>query len=167
VLIGGIMEHIEQARGCTRAIRAGSLPPNGAVAGNPRGIARPDPQARQSAQRRGLDEHSVRHPKRRDLHPGGQSAGVAYRPPSFSKATGIPLAKVCSARHDGQDAGRAGAHCGTHSPVLLRQGGRVSVRQISRGRSHPRSGDEIHRRGDGYGIHLWRGLRQGRRRLPG
>ena len=50
VLIGGIMEHVEQA-GVHSGDSGCSLPPNSLIAGDPGRAARADPQARQGAVR--------------------------------------------------------------------------------------------------------------------
>ena len=64
VLIGGIMEHIEQA-GVHSGDSGCSLPPNGLSPGDSRRVAGPDAKTRQGAQCHRLDEHPVRDSKRR------------------------------------------------------------------------------------------------------
>ena len=64
VLIGGIMEHIEQA-GVHSGDSGCSLPPNGLTRRDPGRAALADPQAREGAQRGGADERAVRDPERR------------------------------------------------------------------------------------------------------
>ncbi len=80
--------------------------------------------------------------------------------PFVSKATGVPLAKIAARCMVGRIAGRAGHHRGDRAAVLLGQGGGVPVHQVPRRRHHPRAGDEVHRRGDGRGRDLRRGVPQ-------
>ena len=79
VLIGGIMEHVEQA-GVHSGDSGCSLPPNSLS--RRRSQAELREQTRklaQGAERRRADEHPVRDPERRHLHPRGESARLAHR----------------------------------------------------------------------------------------
>ena len=95
--------------------------------------------------------------------------------PFVSKATGVPLAKIASRLMTGrklreflpENIERAadldtGPYSYVKSPVF-------PVVQVSRGGHRARPGDEVHRRGHGHGRQLRRGLRQGadrRRQSP-
>ena len=85
--------------------------------------------------------------------------------PFVSKATGIALAKVAARVMTGKTLAEQGQTTRAHSAVFLGQGSGVPVHQVPRGRSHPRAGDEIHRRGHGHRQYLRRGLCQGAGRL--
>ncbi len=87
--------------------------------------------------------------------------------PYVSKATGIPLAKIASRLMTGRklrellpDEVAAGKDLGTGAHYLRQIAG-LPVVEVCRRRYRSRAGDEVHRRSDGRGVHLWRGLRQG------
>ena len=165
VLIGGIMEHIEQA-GVHSGDSGCSLPPNGLS---------------QEIQ----DELRVQTRKlAKALNVVGLmnvqfaiQSGVIYilevnprasrTVPFVSKATGVPLAKVAARVMTGKTLAQPGADHRAHPDVFLGQGSGVPVRQVSRGRSDLGSGDEIHRRSHGHRAHVRRGVCQGAGRLRG
>ncbi len=87
--------------------------------------------------------------------------------PYVSKATGIPLAKIASRLMTGgtlkqHPAGVCEVRQGPgHGRVLLREVAGLSVGQVP-GRGHGAwAGDEVHRRGDGRGRQLRRGVCEG------
>ena len=80
--------------------------------------------------------------------------------PFVSKATGVPLAKIAARCMAGQSLAQQGRHRGSDPAVLLGEGSGVPVHQVSRCGYDTRAGNEIHRRGDGRGRYLRRGLRQ-------
>ncbi len=85
--------------------------------------------------------------------------------PFVSKATGLPLAKIAARVMTGRKLKQLVGADRARAALLLGEGGGVPVRQVPRGRSDPRPGDEVHRRGHGHRAHLRRGLRQGAGRL--
>ncbi len=78
VVIGGIMEHIEQA-GVHSGDSACSLPPYSLTAEIQDELRGPGSGHGAGAERGRADEYAVRHQGRRDLRPGGQSARLAHR----------------------------------------------------------------------------------------
>ena len=87
--------------------------------------------------------------------------------PYVSKATGIPLAKIAARLMTGrklrellpeQLASRKDLETGTH---YLREIAGVPVVEVCRRGHGAGTGDEVHRRGDGRGGQLWRGVCQG------
>jgi carbamoyl-phosphate synthase large subunit len=98
VIIGGIMEHIEQA-GVHSGDSACSLPPFTLSRRDPGRAAPPDRKNGQGLQRRRPDERAVR-------HPAGRGEDVVYvlevnprasrTVPFVSKATSLPLAKIAA-----------------------------------------------------------------------
>ena len=163
VLIGGIMEHIEQA-GVHSGDSGCSLPPNGLS---------PEIQDELRLQTRKLAK-ALNVVGLMNIQFAIQS-GVIYilevnprasrTVPFVSKATGIPLAKVAARVMTGKSLASSGADHGADPALLFGQGSGVPVRQVSRGRSDPGTGDEIHRRGHGHRPHLRRSLCQGAGRL--
>ena len=163
VLIGGIMEHIEQA-GVHSGDSACSLPPYSLSAGAAGRAARADGRDGAWAQRRRPHERAVRDPARR------QDRAVVYvlevnprasrTVPYVSKATGRPLAKIAARCMVGQYARAAGRGRRDRAAVFLGEGSGLPVHQVPRRRHDPRAGDEVHRRGDGRRRVVRRGLRQ-------
>ena len=103
---------------------------------------------------------------RKSLCARSESARLAHRAVCFEsdrRAAG----EDCGAADDGAQAARipAGKHRAPrrsrHRKLLLREVAGVSLEQISRRRHRARAGDEIHRRSDGRGRQLRRSLRQG------
>jgi carbamoyl-phosphate synthase large subunit len=158
--IGGVMEHIEQA-GVHSGDSACSLPPYSLSAATvAESSARRQGHGR-CAERGGPDERAVRHPEHRrqgrDLRAGSEPPRLSRTVPFVSKATGIQLAKVAARCMAGQTLASQGI-TGSDTAVLQRQGSGVPVRQVPRCGHHPRPRDEVHRRGDGRGQDLWRGV---------
>ena len=94
VVIGGIMEHIEEA-----GIHSGRQLLRGAadrpVRAPPDDAARLHPAHRPRAEGRRPDERAVRAQGRRDLRARGEPARLAHVP-YLAKATGVPLAQVAA-----------------------------------------------------------------------
>ncbi len=134
------------------------------VSRDPGRTARSDPQTRQSAQRRGTDEHPIRDPERRDLYPGGQSSRLSHGAVRLQSHR-HPARQGGRPRDDRQVARQPRTDRRAHPVLLLGEGSSVSVHQVSRGRSDFGSGDEIDGRSHGYRAHLRRGVCQGASRL--
>ena len=81
--------------------------------------------------------------------------------PYLSKATGVPLAKIAARRHGRQDARAAGLTEDLEGVGRVREDAGLPVRAVPRRRHDPRSGDEVHRRGDGWREHLRQRVREG------
>ncbi len=167
VLIGGIMEHVEQA-GVHSGDSSCSLPPASLpheIQDEIRAQTRRDGAG---AYRRRSHERAVRDPERGRLRARGESARLAHRALRL-QGDRAAARQDRGARDGGPQArgsrcnGRAGA------AVLLRQGSRVPVRQVPGVRPDPRPGDEVDRRSHGHRAHVRRGLREvagGERRAP-
>jgi carbamoyl-phosphate synthase large subunit len=157
VLIGGIMEHIEQA-GVHSGDSACSLPPYTLRRGaGPH--ARADDQAGLALGVRGLmnAQFAIQDDEVYVLEVNPRASRTV---PFVSKAIGVPLAKVAARCMVGQTLAEQGLRSEV-VPALLRQGGGVPVRQVPRRRHGAGAGDEVHRRGHGGRRELRRGLRQG------
>ena len=160
VMIGGIMEHVEQA-GIHSGDSACSLPPYS--------LPRPlqDEMRRQTALMakalKVVGLMNVQFAIQGDVSGDGSQPTVyvlevnpraSRTVPFVSKATGQPLAKIAARCMVGQTARRA-AHAGRPAAgrggaaVLLGQGGGVPVQQVPRRRPDPRPGNALDRRGDG------------------
>ena len=158
VLIGGIMEHIEQAgvhSGDSALLAAAEL----AVAERCRtNCARRPRKLAKALNVVGLMNVQFA------IQSGGASTSCEVNPrasrtvPFVSKATGVPLAKVGGPGHGRARRSREqGVTDGARAAVLLGQGSGVPVHQVPGGRPDPRAGNEVDRRGDGHRAHLRRG----------
>ena len=130
-------------------------------AGRPEGA---DAQAGARAQGRRADEHPVRDPERHRLHPRSESARLAHRAVRFQgdrRAAG----EDGGARHDRQQAEGARPDDRARAEVLRGEGVGVPVREVPRGRSDPRPGNEIDRRSDGHRALVRRGVCEGAARF--
>ncbi len=160
VLIGGIMEHVEQA-GVHSGDSSCSLPPNSLS-------FEIQQQLREQTRKLALGLNVVGlmnvqyaiQKLRRGVRAGGQSARLAHRAVRV-ESHGPGHREAGRTGHDGSQAQGAGRHRGNRAGLLFGEGSRVPVRQVPGVRSHPRAGNEIHRRGDGHRPHLRRGVRQG------
>ncbi len=143
-----------------RALGRLGLLPAAALAREPPGAraAPPDRADGEGAQGQGPDERAVRDPEGHGLRAGSESARLAHR---AVRVEGDRRA----ARHGGgalhggpklEGAERRGGD----AELFLRQGSGVPLRALPGRRHHPRTGDEVDRRGDGRGRDLRRGLRQ-------
>ena len=160
VMIGGIMEHVEQA-GIHSGDSACSLPPYSLPTKLQDELRRQTALMAQGAQGRRPDERAVRDPGRRR---GDGDAATIYvlevnprasrTVPFVSKATGEPLAKIAARCMVGQSLGEPeGRPRRGHSAVLLGQGSGLPVQQVPRRRPDPRPRDALDRRGDGRRPH--------------
>ncbi len=165
VVIGGIMQHIEEAGihsgDSSCVLPAVDIPPARAE-DHPR-LHLP---AGARAERHRTDEHAVRHSARQGLRHRSESARLAHRALCLQgdrRAAGEDR----RAPDDRPQAARipAGEHRARRRPryrqLLLREVARLPLGQVPRRRYRARSGDEVHRRSDGRGRQLRRGLRQG------
>ena len=158
VLIGGIMEHVEQA-GVHSGDSSCSLPPNSLSA-----ELQDELRAQTRKLARALNvvglmnvQFAIQNGTVYVLEVNPRASRTV---PFVSKATGVPIAKIAARVMTGRKLRELGV-LGERVPQLLfGQGSGVPVREISRGRSDPGSGDEIHRRGHGHRPHLRRGLCQ-------
>ena len=158
VMIGGIMEHVEQA-GVHSGDSACCLPPHSLASHVERELRHQTTQMAQGAQgASGLMNVQYAIQKRHGLRAGGESARLAHR---AVRVEGDRRA----ARHGGGALHGGPKPEGTErrggdAELLLRQGSGVPVRALPGRRHHPRAGDEIDRRGDGRGRDLRRGFRE-------
>ena len=81
--------------------------------------------------------------------------------PFVSKSVGLPLAKIAAAVMIGHTLSRAGAHRGAKGALRLSKRGAAALRQASGSRRPARAGDEVHRRGHGHRLQPGPGLLQG------
>jgi carbamoyl-phosphate synthase large subunit len=164
VLIGGVMEHIEQA-GVHSGDSACSLPPYSLSKATVRGARAPDRADGARARRRRPDERAVRRSSAATAtatadSPGGGADEVyvlevnpraSRTVPYVSKATGVPAgqdrrpARCWAARWTSR------AWAAPSCRPTTREGGGLPVRQVPGRRHDPRARDEVHRRGDGRG----------------
>ena len=159
VVIGGIMEHIEEA-GIHSGDSSCVVPP----LQDHRAPRRADPRlhaaGRPGAEGHRPDERAVRDQGRHGLRARGQPAGVADGAVSVE-------GHRCAAGQgrgagDGRpDAGAAGPDPGPRGLGLLRQDAGVPVRAVPRRRHHPRARDEVDGRSHGRRGDLRHRIRQG------
>ncbi len=162
VVIGGVMEHIEEA-GVHSGDSACAIPPQTLTADM---VDRIETQTRALADAldvRGLlnVQYAV---KGDELFVIEANPRASRTVPFVSKATGVPLAKVAFARHGGRDPRRAagrGAVAATRCRWSHRgEGGGAPVQPVP-GRGHrARSRDAQHRRGHGHRPLVRDGVRQ-------
>ncbi len=153
-LIGGVMEHIEQA-GVHSGDSACSLPPYSLSAATVAELKRQSAAMAGALNVVGLMnvQFAIQQIDGQDIIYVLEVNPRASRTvPYVSKATGIQLAKVAARCMAGQTL--------VSPAVLQRQGSGVPLRQVPGRGHHPGPRDEVHRRGDGRGQDLWRSLRQ-------
>jgi carbamoyl-phosphate synthase large subunit len=158
VVIGGIMQHIEQA-GVHSGDSACSLPPYSLSDAGAGRVAPADRVDGEGPQGDRPDERAVRDPGRHRLRARSQPARLAHRALRFQghrRAAGENR-RAGDGRHH---PAVAGFREGNRPALLFGQGSGVPVRQVPRRRHHPRSRDEVHRRGHGSRHDLRRSLRQ-------
>ncbi len=118
----------------------------------------PDAGAGACPESRRSDERAVRHQGRPGLRARGEPARV---PHGTVRGQGNRQTRC---RHCRRDHGRqAAVGCGSQigaAPPCGGQGGRLPLRALPRRRSHPGTGDALHRRGHGHRSRLRHGLRQ-------
>ena len=166
VLIGGVMEHVEEAgvhsgdSAC--AIPPPTLPPLGGR--GDRGLHAGD--RRRASTCAGLInvQYAVTAATRCSCIEANPRASRTV--PFVAKATGVPLAKVAARVMLGATLAELRAEGLLRRPVdrrpRRRQGGGAAVQPLPRGRHRARPGDALDRRGDGHRRTLRPGLRQGR-----
>jgi carbamoyl-phosphate synthase large subunit len=152
VLIGGILEHIEQA-GVHSGDSACSLPPYTLSASV-------QDRMREKIRRLALElkvvglmntQFAIKDDHIYLLEVNPRASRTV---PFVSKATGVQLAKVAARCMVGISLKQQGIT----REQLFRQGGGLPLRQVPRCGHGAGAGDEIHRRGDGGRPDLWRGL---------
>ena len=158
VLIGGIMEHVEQA-GVHSGDSSCSLPPNSLSVELQDELRSQTRKLARALNVIGL--MNVQFAIQNDMvyRARGQSARLAHGAVRVEGDRGADRENRRPG-HDRQQAARARGAGRARAPVLLGQGSRVPVPEVPRGRSDPRPGDEIHRRGHGHRTHLRRSLCQ-------
>jgi carbamoyl-phosphate synthase large subunit len=168
VMIGGIMEHIEQA-GVHSGDSACSLPPYSlspalqdelrrqttVMAKALKVVGLMNVQFAIQGQNGDTTDESI-------VYVLEVNPRASRTVPFVSKATGQPLAKIAARCMAGQkladQRGRDGKVAARGDPAILqRQGSGVSVQQVPGCRPGPWPGDAFDRRGDGRGLHLRRG----------
>ena len=165
VVVGGIMEHIEEA-GVHSGDSACSLPPHSISRETIAEITRQTKALACRTLRHRADERPVRDTARQDLHPRGQSAGFPHHSVR-QQGDRRPAGQARREGDGGPEAGGPRVHLGGRSGPRLRQGGGLPLHQVSGRRHAARPGDEIDRRGDGDRQHVRHRLRQGADRRPG
>ena len=147
-VIGGIMEHIEEA-GIHSGDSACVLPPISLKPGHPGEDEGTHQGPGPGAGRGRTHEHPVRGQGRPHLRAGGEPPGIQDRPLCEQGDRGPP-GKAGHQGHPGQAPEGPGAHRGGHPVACFREGIGLSLCPVS-GRGHAaRAGDEIHGRGDGH-----------------
>ena len=158
LLLGGIMQHIEEA-GIHSGDSACVLPPyliTPRAAGANRAVyastgARIEGQ--RSAQR------AVRHARRRRLRAGGQSARFTHR--AVCQQGHRPAAGQSGGPGDGRPVAETdGPHPAAATAAHFGQGSGVAVQQIQRRKHLSGTGNALHRRSDGHFLQLRQCLRQ-------
>ena len=163
VIVGGVMEHIEEA-GVHSGDSACVIPPYSLPAGG----GRRDPPSHRAhwpgeLQVKGLmnvqfavkrEDGRVRIVYVLEVNPR-----ASRTVPFVSKATGMPLAKAAAKVMVGVSLAEQG-YFEEPIPRSSRSRRRLSLRQVPRRRHRPRAGDEIDRRGDGHQRQLSHRLRQ-------
>ena len=147
VEVAGIMEHIEEA-GIHSGDSACSLPPYSLDAA---AIAEIERQTVALARALGVVglmnvQFAV---KDGDVYVLEVNPRASRTVPFVAKATGVPIAKIAARVMAGEQLGDFRRPLAAKPRTCRGQGGGVSVRPLPRGRSDPRPGDEIDRRGHG------------------
>ena len=166
VVIGGIMEHIEEA-GIHSGDSSCVVPPYLVRRAAPRRRSATTRGASPGRSKRGRpDERAVRHQGRHRLRARGEPARVAHGAVPVEgdrRAAG----EGGGARDARPDAGRAGPDRGPDGRRRVREDAGVPVHPVPGRRHDPRARDEVDRRGDGRRVDAsaWRSRR--RRWAPG
>jgi carbamoyl-phosphate synthase large subunit len=143
-LIGGVMEHIEEA-----GVHSGD-----SACAEVRG---PGHGARVEGPR--TDECAVRGKGRQSLCARGQSAGLAHRALRQQGHRGA-AGQAGRSGHGRTQPERTRLFGGSGAVTLCGQGSGIPFHQVSRHRHHPRAGNALHRRSDGSGSRPRHRLRQ-------
>jgi carbamoyl-phosphate synthase large subunit len=148
VVIGGIMEHIEEA-GIHSGDSSCSLPPYTLTDGLIEEIAEKTRRLARALKVIGLMnvQWAVRGNKVYILEANPRASRTV---PFVSKAIGQPLAKIAARADARRDAAPGRRDRTARAAVLLGQGAGVPVQQVPRRRHGARPGDEVDRRGDGH-----------------
>ena len=159
VIIGGIMEHVEQA-GIHSGDSGCSLPPFSLSAEMQKTLSDQVRQMAQALQVNGImnTQFAIQNGVIYVLEVNPRASRTI---PFVSKAIGQPLAKIAAKAMAGITLQGAGVHDAGQAAVLLGQGIGVPVHQVPGRRSDPRARDEVDGRGHGHGPHVRRGLREG------
>ena len=163
VLIGGIMEHVEQA-GVHSGDSGCSLPPNSLSAETQAELREQTRKLAKALNVIGLMniQFAIQNGIIYVLEVNPRASRTA---PFVSKATGVPLAKIGARVMTGTQDEVDGEPRRSRAAIFLGEGSRVPVHQVPGSRSDPGAGDEEHRRSHGHGPHVRRGLCQGPGRL--
>jgi carbamoyl-phosphate synthase large subunit len=148
-VIGGIMEHIEQA-GVHSGDSAARCRPTRSRDMQVEQI-RATPKAWRWARRARPDERAVRGHCGTTTSTSSRSTRAQSRTvPFVSKAIGVPLAKLAAKVHGRADPRGSGLDARRSTPAgYFGQGAGLPVRQVPRRRHRARPGDALHRRGHG------------------
>ncbi len=156
VLIGGIMEHVEQA-GVHSGDSSCSLPP---ISLSPQIQDELREQTRKLAH--GLQvvglmniQFAIQNGTIYLLEVNPRASRTV---PFVGKATGVQIAKIAARVMTGRTLRELGVLEAARAALLLGQGGGVPVQQVSRGRSDTGPRNEVYRRGHGHRAHVRRGL---------
>ena len=174
-IIGGVMQHIEEAGIHSRrlGVRHPAVQPAG-------GGRRRDQAAGAASWRRRCNVKGLMNiqfavtgaPTARTRRPTVYVLEVNPRAsrtvPFVSKATGVPLARLAALVMVGKTLDELGVHDEVDADALLGEGERLPVQQVPRRGHHPRPGDAVDRRGDGHRRRRcrWRSPRARWRRAP-
>ena len=147
VLIGGVMEHIEEA-GIHSGDSACALPPYSL--GDDQ-VERLRAQTRALALELGVVgllniQFAIKSDTIYVLEVNPRASRTV---PFVSKAIGLPLAKLATRVMLGAPLAELGVPRGVGPAPRLGEGGGLPVREVPRGRRDPRARDAVHRRGDG------------------
>ncbi len=147
VIIGGIMEHIEQA-GVHSGDSACSLPPYTLAKEIQDELRRQTEKMAKGLNVCRADERAVRHSgtgrRCRRLCAGSESACFAHRALCV-QGDRSAAGQDRGALHGWPQSGRPGRDQGSDSALFLGKGSGVSVHQVPRCRHHPRAGNEVDR----------------------
>ena len=166
VVIGGVMEHVEEA-GVHSGDSACALPPQNAAELGRRGDRGVHAQHRQRPRRPRPDQRAVRRVGHHRVRHRGQPAGEphrAVRRQGHRCAAGEGGHPGDARRHARRVAHRGAADRALRPRPRRREGGRAAVQPVPRGRHRTRARDALDRRGDGHRRHLRQGVLQGRAR---
>ena len=143
VVVGGIMQHIEQA-GVHSGDSGCSITAFRIDAGNTSRAAGSGICDGPGIECRGSDEYAVRDPERHCVCVGSQSTGIAHGALRL-EGGGRAAGQGSGAGHGGRKTSGLGHHAAADAALLRGEGVCVSLRQIPRSGSDTWAGDEVHR----------------------